>query len=68
MYADAKLWLNEGWVDYFTPQLYWPIEPPQQSFVSLLKWWESENTIQETSVAWVEYRSSESGTQTYRDS
>lgn len=44
LYADAKLWLNEGWVDYFTPQLYWPIEPPQQSFVSLLKWWESENT------------------------
>src|SRR5205085_7669897 len=25
LYADAKLWLNEGWVDYWTPQLYWPI-------------------------------------------
>ena len=45
LYADAKLWLNKGWIDYFTPQLYWPIEPAKQSFTSLLKWWESENTF-----------------------
>jgi uncharacterized lipoprotein YddW (UPF0748 family) len=45
LYADAKLWLNKGWVDYFTPQLYWPIEPARQSFTALLKWWESENTF-----------------------
>lgn len=45
LYADAKLWLNKGWIDYFTPQLYWPIDAPRQSFVSLLKWWESENTF-----------------------
>lgn len=44
LYADAKLWLNEGWIDYFTPQLYWPIDPPKQSFTALLKWWQSENT------------------------
>ncbi|MFD1771768.1 glycoside hydrolase family 10 protein [Sphingobacterium suaedae] len=44
LYADAKLWLNKGWIDYFTPQLYWPIEPARQSFTALLKWWESENT------------------------
>ncbi|MCA5005706.1 glycoside hydrolase family 10 protein [Sphingobacterium bovistauri] len=45
LYADAKLWLNKGWIDYFTPQLYWPIEPSRQSFTALLKWWESENTF-----------------------
>jgi len=43
LYADAKLWWNQGWVDYFTPQLYWPINPPKQSFTALLKWWQSEN-------------------------
>ena len=26
LYADARKWLHEGWVDYFTPQLYWPID------------------------------------------
>ncbi len=44
LYADAKLWLNKGWIDYFAPQLYWPIDPPRQSFTALLRWWESENT------------------------
>jgi len=44
LYADAKLWLNKGWIDYFTPQLYWPVDAPKQNFTSLLNWWESENT------------------------
>jgi uncharacterized lipoprotein YddW (UPF0748 family) len=44
LYADAKLWLNEGWVDYFSPQLYWPIAQEKQSFPKLLSWWAAENT------------------------
>src|SRR5579883_698609 len=44
IYADAKLWLNEGWIDYFAPQLYWPIAQEKQSFPKLLDWWASENT------------------------
>ena len=44
LYADAKLWLNEGWVDYFSPQLYWPIARPNTSFPVLLGWWRDENT------------------------
>jgi hypothetical protein len=43
LYADAKLWLNKGWVDYFSPQLYWTINDIDQSFPVLLSWWESEN-------------------------
>ncbi len=42
LFADAKLWLNEGWCDYFAPQLYWKDEGPQ-SFSALLDWWENEN-------------------------
>lgn len=45
LYADAKLWLNKGWVDYFSPQLYWPIDSKGQSFEALLNWWKSENTM-----------------------
>jgi uncharacterized lipoprotein YddW (UPF0748 family) len=44
LFADAKKWLNEGWVDYFTPQLYWPIKQEKQSYPKLLAWWASENT------------------------
>ncbi len=46
LYADAKLWLNKGWVDYFAPQLYWPINKIPQSFPVLLGWWQKENTLQ----------------------
>ncbi len=45
LYADARLWLNKGWIDYFTPQLYWPINRITQSFPVLLGWWAGENTL-----------------------
>lgn len=44
LYADAKLWFNNGWVDYFTPQLYWAIGQEKQSYPKLLAWWAGENT------------------------
>ncbi len=43
LYADAKKWLNEGWIDYFSPQLYWPINQIPQSFPVLLGWWNEQN-------------------------
>jgi uncharacterized lipoprotein YddW (UPF0748 family) len=43
LYADARLWLNKGWIDYFTPQLYWPINRMAQSYPVLLGWWKDEN-------------------------
>lgn len=45
LYADAKLWLNKGWIDYFSPQLYWPIARQNTSFPLLLGWWRDENTL-----------------------
>ena len=44
LYADSKKWLNEGWLDYIAPQLYWPVRPPEQSYPVLLQWWAQENT------------------------
>ena len=45
IYADSRLWLQKGWVDYFTPQLYWAIAPPAQSYPVLLKWWADQNVL-----------------------
>ena len=44
LFADSKKWLNEGWVDYIAPQLYWPVQPAEQSYPVLLQWWVQENT------------------------
>jgi len=43
LFADARRWWSEGWVDYLTPQLYWPIGQIPQSFPVLLGWWAREN-------------------------
>lgn len=43
LYADSKLWFEEGWCDYFAPQLYWPIAQTRQSFPRLLEWWAEQN-------------------------
>lgn len=43
LYADARKWVREGWLDYNTPQLYWPIGQTPQSYPVLLKWWMDEN-------------------------
>ncbi len=44
IYADSRKWLQQGWVDYLAPQLYWPISAPQQSFTALFDWWLGQNT------------------------
>lgn len=41
--ADSRKWLMNGWVDYFSPQLYWRIEQTEQSFPVLLNWWAQQN-------------------------
>lgn len=43
LYADARLWLNKGWIDYWTPQFYWPVSQLPQSYPLLLGWWKGEN-------------------------
>ncbi|CAF0953214.1 unnamed protein product [Adineta steineri] len=44
LYCDSRMWLEEGLVDYMAPQLYWPIDPPAQSYPVLLNWWISQST------------------------
>ena len=43
LYGDSRRWLREGWIDYFTPQLYWPIAQTPQAYPALLDWWLGEN-------------------------
>ncbi|OZC03518.1 glycoside hydrolase family 10 protein [Rubricoccus marinus] len=44
IYADARKWQQEGWLDYLAPQLYWSIDSRGQSFPALLGWWAEQNT------------------------
>ena len=39
--ADCYRWLQNGWCDYMSPQLYWPIEQKPQAYAKLLSWWKN---------------------------
>ncbi len=43
LYAHAERWLEQGWLDYFVPQLYWRTEAPDQPFGPLLDGWRAQN-------------------------
>lgn len=43
--ADSLKWLQQGWLDYMVPQLYWPIDPPKLSFTTYYDWWLSQNSM-----------------------
>jgi uncharacterized lipoprotein YddW (UPF0748 family) len=40
IYADARAWLDNEWIDYVVPQLYWPFGGGQD-YGTLAPWWES---------------------------
>lgn len=39
LYCDAPRWIEEGWVDYLAPQLYWTSTSSGQPFGPLIEWW-----------------------------
>ena len=39
LYADILLWINNGWLDYCVPQLYWEIGNKNADYETLIKWW-----------------------------
>lgn len=43
LYADARRWLNNGWVDYFTPQIYYRVDQVAQPYPVMLQWWVDQN-------------------------
>jgi uncharacterized lipoprotein YddW (UPF0748 family) len=45
IYADSRKWIQNGWADYFTPQLYWRSSAPGQRYDQLLNWWTQQNTF-----------------------
>ena len=33
------MWINNGWVDYNIPQIYWEIGHPAADYDNLIHWW-----------------------------
>ena len=43
LYADIKLWVEKGWIDYNIPQIYWEIGHAAADYETLIKWWSRNN-------------------------
>lgn len=43
LYADIRLWVERGWIDYNLPQLYWERGHPAADYTTLLHWWNAHN-------------------------
>ncbi len=49
VYGDAKKWVEEGWVDYIVPQIYWETGNSSADYETLVKWW--NDVVEGTDVA-----------------
>ena len=45
IYADSRKWIQNGWLDYMSPQIYFRSTSPQQRYDELLHWWTEQNAF-----------------------
>ena len=38
-FADSRLWVKEGWIDYIVPQIYWEFDHEVAPYAALTDWW-----------------------------
>ncbi|WP_244272656.1 glycoside hydrolase family 10 protein [Natronincola peptidivorans] len=48
LYADTKLWVEEGWLDYIAPQIYWYFGYGPAAYEIVLHWW--SNLVQDRDI------------------
>jgi uncharacterized lipoprotein YddW (UPF0748 family) len=44
LFADPLAWMENRWIDYLVPQLYWSMDHPKASYSKLLRWWSENST------------------------
>lgn len=41
IYADSRKWIQQGWLDYIAPQVYWHIGFAAADYSVLVPWWDN---------------------------
>jgi Uncharacterized protein conserved in bacteria len=42
VFADSLAWVNNGWVDYIVPQVYWETTHSTAAYENVVNWWNSQ--------------------------
>jgi uncharacterized lipoprotein YddW (UPF0748 family) len=63
IYADTRLWVQQGWLDYIVPQLYWHIGFDVADYAVLLPWWSTlvSGTSVQLYIGQADYRIGQGG-------
>jgi uncharacterized lipoprotein YddW (UPF0748 family) len=61
LYADILLWMQQGWVDYVAPQLYWEIGHKLADYEELIDWWSRHSYGRHIYIGHGIYRAFEKG-------
>ncbi|HXI01327.1 MAG TPA: family 10 glycosylhydrolase [Sphingobacteriaceae bacterium] len=60
LYADARKWVQEGWVDYINPQVYFPFYYRAAPYEKLVDWWSNNAYGKHVYIGQGAYRAMES--------
>ncbi|WP_066405688.1 family 10 glycosylhydrolase [Flavisolibacter tropicus] len=62
LYCDTRRWLQEGWVDYIAPQVYWNIGfYPTADYQVIVPWWNNNANGRHIYIGMAAYRVGEAG-------
>jgi uncharacterized lipoprotein YddW (UPF0748 family) len=63
IYADTRKWVQQRWLDYIVPQLYWYIGFDKADYAKLLPWWTTlvKGTGVQLYIGQADYRVGEKG-------
>lgn len=56
VFADSRKWVQESWLDYINPQIYWNIGFPPARFEVLSAWWNSNAYNRQVFVGHAAYK------------
>ncbi|WP_195571192.1 family 10 glycosylhydrolase [Paenibacillus sp. 1001270B_150601_E10] len=58
LYADVRKWIQNGWIDYVMPQVYWHIGHSAADYKTVVDWWlkETEGTGVELYIGHAAYK------------
>lgn len=67
LYADILKWLENGWIDYVAPQLYWYIGFPPADYATLLDWWHDHSFGKQVYIGHAMYKVANDRYETWSD-
>jgi uncharacterized lipoprotein YddW (UPF0748 family) len=60
-FADTRKWLQQGWVDYLAPQVYWYIGQSGSDYKLLVPWWNDNAFGRHIYVGLADYKMNTTG-------